>query len=74
MTVQDIMNKWVEVCDYDKNRNTFNLMNYDIHRAGELAEKILTEYDREGKLSLIVLKKAFIENIGNSTISLLWTT
>ena len=71
MTVQDIMNKWVEVCDYDKNRHTFNLMNYDIHKAGELAEKILAEYDREGKLSLIILKKAFIENIGKSTISLL---
>lgn len=71
MTVQDIMNKWAEVCDYDRNRHTFNLMNYEIYRAGELAEKILTEYDKEGKLSLIVLKKAFINNIGNSTISLL---
>ena len=71
MTVQDIMNKWVEVCDYDKNRHTFNLMNYDIHKAGELAEKILAEYDKEGKLSLIVLKKAFIDNIGKNKISLL---
>lgn len=71
MTVQDIMNKWAEVCDYDRNRHTFNLMNYEIHRAGELAEKILTEYDKEGKLSLIVLKKAFINNIGKNKVSLL---
>ena len=71
MTIQDIMNKWAEVCEYDTNRTSFTLGTYELHRAGKLAEKILTEYDDSGKLSLMVLKKAFIDQMSDAKVKMI---
>lgn len=58
--VKSIINKWIEITEYDKDQRSFNLLssNYAFHRAGDFASK-LTQYDRFGYFTVLYLKASF---------------
>lgn len=67
----DIFNLWLKWSKYDPNQKSFNLLSnsYDIHKATELAQKVLNEYDKTGLISVLMLKEEFIKCLKDESIT-----
>lgn len=61
MTYLDILEKWAEYSNYEKNRKQFNLLSveYEFHKIGEVIELILKDYDSSGLIASIYAKIQF---------------
>ena len=60
MNILDVLNKWIEVTEYDKDQKSFNLLssNYAFNRAGRIIESLLT-WDSTGIVPLLYAKASF---------------
>ena len=60
MKVLDVLNRWIEVTEYDKDQKSFNLLssNYAFNKAGKIIESLLT-WDSTGIVPLLYAKASF---------------
>lgn len=71
--IVDILNKWAQFSDYDKNRNSFTIGNitYEFHQIGQTVSNIIEEeFDPSGITSLIYIRKSFDNVAKNSRVRL----
>lgn len=73
MNYTEILNKWGEYINYNREQKTFNLMNndYRFHKIGETIERILQEYDGTGMLAVIYARLHFERVMSEGKISVL---
>lgn len=73
MNYMEILNKWGEYINYNREQKTFNLMNndYRFHKIGETIERILQEYDGTGMLAVIYARLHFERVMSEGKISVL---
>lgn len=72
LNVMNVLNKWAEVVNYDKDQTTFNLLssNYAFHRAGERIQEIL-QYDSTGNIAVLYAKYSYESIVKDCKLSLL---
>lgn len=60
MNSVDVLNKWIEVTNYDRDQKSFNLLssNYAFNRAGKIIESLLV-WDNTGVVPLLYAKASF---------------
>lgn len=70
--IQDILNKWIEVTNYDADQHRFNLLssNYQFHKCGERITQLL-EFDSSGTFAVLYAKASFETVIKSINVSLL---
>lgn len=71
-SVQEIIEAWVEWTGYDEDRSSFNLMDmsYELHKGTKLAQRLAEEYDKSGKLSLVLIRSLYRRATYNTKIRL----
>lgn len=72
MTIQDILNKWIELTEYDPDQKQFNLLssNFAFHQCGEVMTQLTNEYDPTGELALMYAKVRYKEILQDCKVSL----
>lgn len=69
----DILNKWAQYSNYDREQKKFNLNSYEyeFHRTNELIETILNNYDDSGVLAILTAKQIYLKMIRDVRIPLI---
>ena len=68
----DILNKWAQYSNYDREQKKFNLNSYEyeFHRTNKLIETILNNYDDSGVLAILTAKQIYLKMIRDVRIPL----
>ena len=69
----DILNKWAQYSNYDREQKKFNLNSYEyeFHRTNKLIETILNNYDDSGVLAILTAKQIYLKMIRDVRIPLI---
>lgn len=72
ITILDVLNTWFKWSKFDPNQKSFNILSnsYDIHKATELALKVLNDIDNTGVLSVLLLKERYNKILKDTRVKL----
>ena len=76
MTVQEILQHWLDYTKYDPNQKSFNLLssNYAFHRASKAMSAVM-EFDPTGTIAVLYAKEVYLQICKEQSVSLfdLWS-
>lgn len=68
----NILDKWAEYIDYDKNKKQFNLLSWDYsaHKKTDKIQSIIDNYDESGFIAVLTVKALFNAMLKDSRVKL----